>query len=74
MINVLLNNYEDDELRFGDEIEVGIVKVDKVAKTVKICVKSAEIRNVCKISFMCFELWCQLYFCCAFCWSSISAL
>ena len=56
MINVLLNNYEDDELRFGDEIEVGIVKVDKVAKTVKICVKSAEIRNVCKISFMCFEL------------------
>ena len=36
----------DDELRFGDEIEVGIVKIDKVAKTVKICVKSAEIRDV----------------------------
>jgi hypothetical protein len=45
-IIVQLDNYEDDELRFGDEIEVGIVKVDKVAKTVKICVKSAEIRNV----------------------------
>ena len=36
----------DDELRFGDEIEVGIIKIDKVAKTVKICVKSAEIRDV----------------------------
>lgn len=36
----------DDELRFGDEIEVGIVKIDKIAKTVKICVKSAEIRDV----------------------------
>lgn len=50
MINVPINNYEDDELRFGDEIEVGIVKVDKVAKTVKICVKSAEIRNVKSLS------------------------
>ena len=39
-------NLLDDELRFGDEIEVGIVKIDKVAKTVKICVKSAEIRDV----------------------------
>ena len=39
-------NLIDDELRFGDEIEVGLVKIDKVAKTVKICVKSAEIRDV----------------------------
>lgn len=37
---------QDDELRFGDEIEVGIVKIDKVAKTVKICVKSAALRDV----------------------------
>ena len=36
----------DDELRFGDEIEVGIVKIDKIAKTVKISVKSAELREV----------------------------
>ena len=39
-----VKDIQDDELKFGDEIEVGIVKTDPVAKTVKICIKSAELR------------------------------
>jgi glutamate--cysteine ligase catalytic subunit len=40
-----VKDIQDDELRFGDEIEVGIIKIDKIEKTVKICVKSAELRD-----------------------------
>ena len=39
-----VKDIQDDELRFGDEIECGIFVVDPVNKTVKISVRSAEIR------------------------------
>ena len=34
---------ENDELRFGDEIECAIMVVDKDAKTVKLSIRSAEV-------------------------------
>jgi hypothetical protein len=40
-----VKDIQDDELKFGDEIEVGILKADKIEKTVKICVKSAALRD-----------------------------
>ena len=41
-----VKDIQNDELRFGDEIEVGIVKTDPIEKTAKICIKSAELRNI----------------------------
>ena len=38
-----VKDIHDDELRFGDEIEVGIIVADKATKTVKISVRSAEV-------------------------------
>jgi glutamate--cysteine ligase catalytic subunit len=39
-----VKDIQDDELRFGDEIEVGILKVDPKTKTVRICVRSAKLK------------------------------
>lgn len=36
----------NDELRFGDEIECGVYVVDEKLKTVRIAVKSAELRKI----------------------------
>ena len=36
----------NDELRFGDEIECGIYVVDNINKTIRIAVKSAELRQM----------------------------
>lgn len=38
-----VKNVQNDELRFGDEIECGLVVVDEEKKTVKISVRSAEV-------------------------------
>lgn len=35
----------DDELRFGDEIECGIFVIDSVSKAIKISVRSAEVSS-----------------------------
>ena len=39
-----LKDVENDELKFGDEIECGILVLDKENKTVKISVRAAEVR------------------------------
>ena len=41
-----VKDIQDDELRFGDEIEVGIIKLDNEEKTVKLCFTSAELRQL----------------------------
>jgi glutamate--cysteine ligase catalytic subunit len=41
-----VKDIQDDELRFGDEIEVGIVKLDNSNKTVRLCFTSAELRKI----------------------------
>lgn len=38
-----VKDIQDDELRFGDEIECGIFFVDKVRRTIQISIKSAEV-------------------------------
>ena len=38
-----LKDVENDELKFGDEIECGILVLDKESKTVKISVRAAEV-------------------------------
>lgn len=38
-----VKDVQNDELRFGDEIECGLVVVDDKKKTVKISVRSAEV-------------------------------
>jgi glutamate--cysteine ligase catalytic subunit len=38
-----VKDVENDELRFGDEIECAIMVVDKAAKTVKLSIRSAEV-------------------------------
>jgi glutamate--cysteine ligase catalytic subunit len=38
-----VKDVENDELRFGDEIECGIVSVDHENKKVRISVRSAEV-------------------------------
>lgn len=38
-----LKDVENDELKFGDEIECGILVLDKEKKTVKIAVRAAEV-------------------------------
>lgn len=41
-----LKDVENDELKFGDEIECGILALDKENKTVKISVRAAEVRHI----------------------------
>ena len=41
-----VKDIQDDELKFGDEIEVGILQVCNEEKTVKIAIKSAELRSL----------------------------
>jgi len=38
-----VKDVENDELRFGDEIECAIMVVDKAAKTVKLSIRGAEV-------------------------------
>jgi len=38
-----VKDVENDELRFGDEIECAIMVVDSVAKTVKLSIRGAEV-------------------------------
>jgi glutamate--cysteine ligase catalytic subunit len=38
-----VKDLQNDELRFGDEIECGLVVVDNEKKTAKISVRSAEV-------------------------------
>lgn len=38
-----LKDVEDDELKFGDEIECGVLAVDQVSKTVKLSIRAAEV-------------------------------
>jgi glutamate--cysteine ligase catalytic subunit len=40
-----MNVIENDELKFGDEIECGVFEVDKESKTVKICYRGADINH-----------------------------
>jgi glutamate--cysteine ligase catalytic subunit len=40
-----VKDIQDDELRFGDEIEVGILRLDHQNKTVRISVRSAELQS-----------------------------
>lgn len=39
-----VKDLQNDELRYGDEIECGIFVVDRVRKTLKISLRSAELR------------------------------
>lgn len=41
-----VKDLSEDELRFGDEIEYGIFAVDPETKTVKISIRSAELRKM----------------------------
>lgn len=41
----LCKDIQNDDLRFGDEIECGIFVVDPVAKTVKLSIRAAQIRH-----------------------------
>lgn len=51
-----VKNVQNDELRFGDEIECGLVVADEEKKTVKISVRSAEVHiNIVLIHRICFE-------------------
>ena len=38
-----VKDVENDDFRFGDEIECGLMVVDNVKKTVKISLRSAEV-------------------------------
>lgn len=38
-----MKDLEDDELKFGDEIECGIFAIDKEKKTVKISMRAFEV-------------------------------
>jgi glutamate--cysteine ligase catalytic subunit len=38
-----LKGVQDDQLKFGDEIECGILAVDPLNKTVKLSVRAAEV-------------------------------
>ena len=38
-----LKDLQNDELRFGDEIECGVLEVDSVNKTVKLSIRGAEV-------------------------------
>jgi glutamate--cysteine ligase catalytic subunit len=38
-----LKDLQNDELKFGDEIECGIFTLDDTAKTVKIALRGAEV-------------------------------
>lgn len=41
-----VKDIRDDELKFGDEIEVGVFVLDNEAKTVKMSIRSAELRSI----------------------------
>ena len=43
-----VRNIENDELRFGDEVEVGVFAVDSASKTVKLSLRATEIRELLK--------------------------
>jgi glutamate--cysteine ligase catalytic subunit len=46
-----LNNWkrmkliENDELKFGDEIECGVFEIDKINKTVKVSYRAADVNH-----------------------------
>jgi glutamate--cysteine ligase catalytic subunit len=39
-----VKDIQNDELKFGDEIECGVFTVDSVNKTVKVSVRSKEVK------------------------------
>jgi glutamate--cysteine ligase catalytic subunit len=41
-----LKDVQNDELKFGDEIECGVFTIDHVTKTVKLSVRAAEVRKL----------------------------
>lgn len=41
----LLKNLENDDFKFGDEIESGVFVVDPESKTVKLSLRGAEVRE-----------------------------
>ena len=43
-----VKNIENDELRFGDEVEVGVFAVDSASKTVRLSLRATEIRELLK--------------------------
>jgi glutamate--cysteine ligase catalytic subunit len=47
-----VKDLEGDELRFGDEIECGIFFLDKANKSVKLSVRSADVKTYYTAKFM----------------------